>query len=149
MNGQNGREQIKTTWSSADVIDVALRLASKDGIASVHVVSSDRPTYPELLHFRQQAIAHDLDLAVTGSSVSLKRRHHFSATGDEEWPVGALHAWAERLRERARALEAVAEGLESNFPADGSSPSHLVWNWLNDHGRSWRAGLAGMSEGTR
>jgi hypothetical protein len=149
MNGKNGQQLAKTSWSSADLIGIALRLASDDSIESVHVVTSDRPTYPELLHFRQQATARDLNLGVTGSSVSLKKRHHLSATGDEGWPVGALHAWGERLRERALAREAAAEGLGPSFsPVDSWRP-HPVWHWLHAHGQAWRANLAAMSEGTR
>jgi hypothetical protein len=131
----------------AGAFDAALRLASNDGITSVHVFTNRRPTYPELLHLRHEAIARELELAVSGSGVAIKRRQH-PATSEAGWPIGALRDWAEQLRERARASAATAPTAAAGRAGDPALPLPLR-QWLNAHGQEWRAGLAALSEGTR
>jgi hypothetical protein len=147
-NDPQHRRRTRSASLAEDAIEAAMRLASVEVVAAVHVVTNDRPTYPKLLELRQAALDRGLNLSVSRNDVALRRRR--------ETPVTSGQGRARFLPDRS---------LRPNAPA--APPAEVIvrvraapravderWaapmrHWLDEHGREWRAGLAGLSEGTR
>lgn len=84
-------------WSIDQVIEIAC-LAGRDTIGSLHVDTSRRPTFAELLRYRQLATACGFTLTLTGSGVVLRpvARARRGVGGQ-----GGLRARLAQLRNRA------------------------------------------------
>jgi hypothetical protein len=126
-----------------DMISVASRIVGREGITAVHVVSRQRPTYDEVLRYRQQATRRDLEFKVDASSVSF-RAHRQADVGESAEAAG--EDWRSRMRYAT--------------PRAASTTLHHGWsNMVNavlpglDRLRlqvqAWEAELGAMSEGTR
>lgn len=127
-------------------IEAAVRLATDDAVTSVHVVTRDRPTYLELLRLRHEALARGLNLSVSGGGVTLKRRKTPVARGE-----ATLHGpgWTAVAAKPPRILTATPDTAAAAARTDREPWVSPLWQWLEAHGREWRAGLAALSEGTR
>lgn len=106
--------------TTADLVQASCRLAGRRDVTSVHVIATQRPTYDELLRIRADADARGVDLTVDASGLSFRRRPAAP-------PRRASLAWI------AITQHDLASGLD----------------WLRTQGRTVRAELNAMREGTR
>ena len=153
------RQTDHETASTDVLITAACRVAGSDEIGAIHVVTSRRPTYAELLRFRQLASARDLELSVDASSVTVRprkraeiRRPRAGVVPSFPPPMSSTVArpWPVRVREsilwRVVASNALSQGVEPSLMLNRLSSA---LDWLSVHGQAWRTDLNAMSEGTR
>jgi hypothetical protein len=142
------RRKTSSVPQSVDaVMATACHLAVSDEISAVHVVTSDRPTYHDLMRYHRWADLSDLTLTVDACGVSFR-----SSSRTNQEPVSTLigpllppHRPIEQTPWRATA-NAYSQGVQ---PVVGRSLVSSALDWLSAHGRSWYAEFSLMSEGTR
>jgi hypothetical protein len=124
-----------------EVVQASCRMANQQEITSVHVISSQRPTYDGLLRIRQCANARGVDLTVDASGVSFRRRADPDEAGESEQEVGMPSSLRWPMALPSRSLLPLAEATKRKLSS--------ALDWLSAHGRTLRAELNTMSEGTR
>ena len=129
------------------MISVASRLIGREGITAVHVISTQRPSYDEVLSYRRWANARDLQFKIDVSSVSF-RSHRQPEFGD-----GTERVTGEGLTHLSyvspRALVATLHHLFAEWPAAAVNTISPCLDRLRLQARSLQAELNAMSEGTR
>jgi hypothetical protein len=157
--GQQGERRTDREATSIDVlIKAACRVAGSDEIGAIHVVTSRRPTYAELMRYRQLAGARDLDLNVDASSVTVRPHNRREAQCSEIdlphdlRPPSNVSAHPSQARPRESSVSPAAGSNAHAREVESSVLLHRISSaidWLSAHGQAWRADLSAMSEGTR
>jgi hypothetical protein len=91
----------KTGWQLDEVMEIASRLAGQDAVGAIHVVVGERPTYDDLLHYRQLAEANGLTLTLTADSVVLRPPHPPDPEAVKDIPTRVANRWTHGLRPAA------------------------------------------------
>jgi hypothetical protein len=128
----------------SDTIAVASRLVGQGGFTAVHVISSDRPSYDDVLRFRRLAGLLDLEFKVDASSVTFRADQQLDILDALE--AGSMGARLSHLPHAARPTVLTRLQLGWSLVIHGVSPS---LNRLRLQARIWQAELGTMSEGTR
>jgi hypothetical protein len=147
MKRNRNRQRASAPQSMDSLMATACRLAESEDISAVHVVSSERPTYGELLRYHRWADGRDLKLVVDASSVSFRSSSlhdpdsAVEARDTSTWPGGFItHVpWRAALRDYSHGLQ----------PAPTEKTVSSALDWLSAHGRAWYAEFNLMTEGTR
>jgi hypothetical protein len=108
------------------LIEAACNLAGTAEIGAIHVVMSRRPTYTELVRYRQEAESRALALNVDATGVSLRPQ---ARDGGKE--------------------QETASWTDFRLPISDLRPPSSIFRWLSAQGRAWCAEFSAMSEGTR
>jgi hypothetical protein len=107
------------------VMHIASHLVGRDEIGAIHVVTNERPTYADLLRFREVADANEMTLIVEAGAVVLRPVESLNTVTSEQSPGPTLETTS-----------------QSHFP-------RAVWHWVHDHAAAVIALFAGLTEGVR
>jgi hypothetical protein len=81
-----------------EVLEIAALLAARDAVGSIHVGVAERPTYDDLLRYRQSAEANGLVLSLLAEEVVLRPQRVADAEAANGPPLRRLGAWWTALR---------------------------------------------------
>lgn len=95
-----GAGWLEEGWTVDQAIEIAC-LAGAGAIGSIHVATSQRPTYAELRRLREMAIACGFTLTLTGKRVILRPRSEPLPTSADQVGSAGLRALVTRLSDRA------------------------------------------------